>query len=241
MKLLEHVQLTGTIRLKTGLHIGTGQEVEKGEALPVMRSQRTGLPYIPGSSIKGKLRYLLEITYGRKKVERRDKGSPCCCGKCQICILFGSGSTREIFEPTRLIFRDCYLTTEFEEGFEEIGLEEKPGIRVDRETGTVSRGALFSIHRVPEGFEFSLEICARIFEKDEENENWKDNKEAIKNWVTMGLFLIEQDALGGSGTRGSGFVEFDNIKFDGKEFEKDWRDKCKKSKDKLSEVEIKRE
>jgi CRISPR/Cas system CSM-associated protein Csm3 (group 7 of RAMP superfamily) len=51
---------------------------------------------------------------------------------------------------------------------------------------------------------------------------------------------MEQDALGGSGTRGSGYIEFDNIKFDEKEFGKDWRDECKKNKDELLKVQIKK-
>lgn len=55
----------------------------------------------------------------------------------------------------------------------------------------------------------------------------------------MGLFLIEQDALGGSGTRGSGYVEFDNIYFDGKEYAKEWRENCKKDKDDLINLQIK--
>lgn len=229
MKLLDYAKLSGIIRLKTGLHIGTGEEVGKGEPLPVMRSLRTGLPYIPGSSIKGKMRYLLEISY--EKVGK-DNG-PCDCGQCQICILFGSGSTQKIFEPTRLLFRDSYLKENFVKEFEKIGLEEKPGVRVDRKTGTVARGALFSIQRVPEGFEFDLEISARVFAKDD--------KESIKKWLAMGLFLMEQDTLGGSGTRGSGYIEFDNLKFNAVEFEKDWRDKCKKEKEKLLNIKIKKE
>lgn len=230
MKLLRHAILTATIRLKTGLHIGTGEDVAKGEPLPVMRSLRTGLPYIPGSSLKGKTRFMLELTYGRQQTDERDKGSPCTCGGCQICTLFGSGSQKETIQPTRLIFRDAYLTKEFEDRFEEIGLEDKTGIRVDRNTGTVSKGALFNINRVPEGFEFNMEISVRVFEKD--------NIEAIKQWLMMGLYLVEQDTLGGGGTRGSGHIEFTNIKFDGKDFEPNWRETCKEIKDRLLDIKI---
>lgn len=231
MKLNDYANLTATLRLKSGLHIGTGERPERGEPLPVMESPRTKLPYVPGSSLKGKMRCLLELTYGLKETDPRDAGSPCWCGKCQICLLFGSGSSRNTFEPTRLIFRDCYLTKASEEFFEKIDLEEKPGVRIDRATGKAAGGALFPMERIPEGFEFNFEISVRVFEKD--------NKDSLKRWIALGLFLMEQDALGGGGTRGSGHIEFNNILFDGKEFPKDWRENCKKEKESLMNIQIK--
>jgi len=231
MKLKDYASLTATLKLKSGLHIGTGERPERGEPLPVMESPRTKLPYIPGSSLKGKMRCLLELTYGRVETDPRDPGSPCWCGKCQVCLLFGSGSTIKTYEPTRLIFRDSYLTKQSEEVFEKIELEEKPGVRIDRLTGKAATGALFPMERIPEGFEFNFEISARIFENDSE--------EALRRWLAMGLYLMEQDALGGGGTRGSGYVGFDNIYFDGKEFGKEWRENCKKDKDNLINLQIK--
>lgn len=232
MKLKGYAQLTATLRLKSGLHIGTGEKVERGEPLPVIESARTGMPYIPGSSLKGKMRHLLELTYGRRETDPKDNGSPCWCGTCQICLLFGSGSSRNTHEPTRLIFRDCFPTKESELLLEKIDLEEKPGVRIDRTTGKAAAGALFPMKRVPEGSEFNFEISARLFEND--------NLDSLKQWMSMGLFLMEQDALGGSGTRGSGYIEFDNIRFSDKEFGKDWREECKKVADNLSKTDIKK-
>ncbi|MFZ6017247.1 MAG: type III-A CRISPR-associated RAMP protein Csm3 [Nitrospirota bacterium] len=189
MKLKGYAQLAATLRLKSGLHIGTSEKVERGEPLLVMASPRTGLPYIPGSSLKGKMRCLFEITYGRKETDPKDDGSPCWCGKCQICLLFGSGSSKNTFEPSRLIFRDCYLTKSSEELLEKIKLEEKPGVRIDRTTGKAATGALFPMKRVPEGCEFSFEVSTRIFEGD--------NTDSIRQWLAMGLYLMEQDAIGG--------------------------------------------
>ena len=232
MKLQDYAQLLASIRLKSGLHIGTGQSVERGEPLPVTESPRTGLPYIPGSSLKGKMRCLLELAYGRRETDPKDEGSPCWCGSCQICLLFGSGSATKAFEPTRLIFRDCYPTRESAELLEKIELEEKPGVRIDRKSGTAARGALFPMKRVPEGCEFNMEISVRTFDQDD--------KEAIGKWLATGLFLMEQDALGGSGTRGSGNIEFDNIRFDGKSFDDTWREDCRREKDNLANVQVKR-
>jgi CRISPR-associated protein Csm3 len=232
MKLKDYAGLTATLRLKSGLHIGTGERPERGEPLPVMESPRTKLPYIPGSSLKGKMRCLLELAYGRKETDPRDPGSPCWCGKCQICLLFGSGSTLRTYEPTRLIFRDAYLTKQSEEVFDKLEkLEEKPGVRIDRVTGKAATGALFPMERIPEGFEFNFEISARVFEND--------NTEALRRWLSMGLYLMEQDALGGSGTRGSGHIEFNKIMFDGKEFPNNWRESSRKEKDSLMNAPFK--
>lgn len=229
MRLKDYASLTATLRLKSGLHIGTGERPERGEPVPVMQSVRTKLPYIPGSSLKGKMRSLLELSYGRKETDPKDEGSPCWCGKCQICLLFGSGSSVKTYEPTRLIFRDCYLTKASKELFEKIEMEEKPGVRIDRVTGKAATGALFPMERIPEGVEFGFEISARVFEND--------SKEALRRWLAVGLYLMEQDALGGSGSRGSGHIEFSNILFDGKDFPRDWREICKKEN--LASVYIK--
>jgi CRISPR-associated protein Csm3 len=231
MKLKDYASLSATIRLKSGLHIGTGEKPERGEPLPVVESSRTRLPYIPGSSLKGKMRSLLELTHGVKETDPKDPGSPCWCGKCQVCHLFGSGSSRNTYEPTRLIFRDSYLTKQSEDLFDKTKIEEKPGVRIDRLTGKAAGGALFPMERIPEGFEFAFEISVRVFEKD--------SKDSIRRWVALGLFLMEQDALGGSGTRGSGHIEFNHVVFDGSEFPKDWRENCKKEKESLKNLLIK--
>jgi len=232
MRLQNYAKLTAILRLQSGLHIGTGEKPERGEPLPILESLRNAMPYIPGSSLKGKMRYLLELAYERKETDPKDEGSPCWCGKCQICLLFGSGNTATTYEPSRLIFRDCYLTDSSISLLEKIGLEEKPGIRIDRKMGTVAKGALFPMKRVPEGSEFNMEISIRIFSGDD--------KEAIKKWISMGLYLIEHDTIGGSGTRGSGYIKFDNIQFDGKEFDKEWREKIEEEKDVLSGIHIKK-
>lgn len=231
MKLKDYVQVTATLRLKSGLHIGTGEKVDRGDALPVMESPRNGLPYIPGSSLKGKMRHLLELSYGRQETDPRDSGSPCWCGRCQICQLFGSGSSNNTFEPTRLIFRDAFLNEESEKLIEKIELEQKPGVRIDRTTGKAAKGALFPMKRIPDGCEFGFEISARVFEDD--------NIDALRQWLTAGLHLLEQDALGGGGTRGSGHINFLNIKFNGQDFPADWREQYKKTKDTLAGTKIK--
>jgi CRISPR-associated protein Csm3 len=220
MKLNKHVTLKADLVLKSGLHIGTGEKGHYGEPLTVMKSLATQMPFIPGSSIKGKMRFLLEISFCKLP-----DGKPCQCGTCSICLLFGSGSSSTTFEPSRLIFRDSLLNGNSINLLEKIDLEKKAGVRIDRATGKAADKALYALERIPEGMTFNLEMSARVFEGDDED--------ALKNWLAMGLYLLEQDALGGGGTRGSGHIGFENIILNGQMFGKDWRQSVIDSKDSL--------
>ena len=63
--------LRGRIKAVTGLHIGAQREVSEigGIDNPVIKDPATGLPYIPGSSLKGRLRSLLELIINTKLKE----------------------------------------------------------------------------------------------------------------------------------------------------------------------------
>ena len=226
MKLVEHAKLTATMRLKSGEHTGSGEKGHYGEPLSVMKSLRTTLPYLPGSSIKGKMRHLLEITTGQTK-----DGKPCGCGSCPICLLFGSGESNTTKEASRLIFRDCFLTDASASLIEKIDTEKKAGVRIDRKTGKAADKALYSLERIPDGAEFSVEISARVFDQDD--------KVGIKEWLLTGLYLTEEDAVGGGGTRGSGWITFDNVTFDGSPVDTKWRENAKGAKNKLLTIKIK--
>src|SRR5712664_4181757 len=93
--------IDGEIEALTGLHIGgndAGLGIGGGDKI-VVRNPKDNRPYIPGSSIKGKIRSLLERAgeAGRLKIEekRDDEGrpiyvvDPCQCGKCRVCFVFG--------------------------------------------------------------------------------------------------------------------------------------------------------
>ena len=62
MKLTTVTTLTGAIEVLTGLHIGSGDAEMHigGTDNPVIKNPLTDEPYIPGSSIKGRMRSLLE-------------------------------------------------------------------------------------------------------------------------------------------------------------------------------------
>jgi CRISPR-associated protein Csm3 len=215
MKLLDYCVVKGIINCESGLRIGGPKDSLEIGAMdnPIIRHPVTGLPYIPGSSLKGKMRSLLEVKAGTFNF----KGGPCDCGKCDICKLFGCGNPQNATEMTRLIFRDASITTDSEatlrEAQEEKGLyfaEVKNENWIDRKTGKAGKGGLRSQERVPEGTKFQFELSIRVFDID--------NKDHFKMKIQEGLGLMESDYLGSSGSRGYGKIKFFDLTFDGQPF-----------------------
>jgi CRISPR-associated protein Csm3 len=209
-----YADVRGTVHCLTGLHVGGGKDDIQigGMDNPVLRHPLTRLPYVPGSSLKGKLRSLLEYCYGRVP----DNGRPCGCARpdCPVCTLFGPHFRPDHpLGPSRLIFRDAPLTEESQsrlQGLLEVGLdyaEVKTSTMIDRRTQIAARGTLRSEERVPEGTEFVLRISVRLFTDD--------NEQQLLRWLGEALALLQKDALGGSGTRGSGQVEIRDLTLDG--------------------------
>jgi CRISPR-associated protein Csm3 len=158
---------------------------------PIIRNPISNHPYLPGSSIKGKMRSSLELGLANsgiqvngpaslpklepKNVEKdgrtvRVELHPCICGKCVVCKLFGCGAADNARQPTRLLFRDALLTPEWAvtlgEAARERGIffaEVKPGLLIDRKRLAFAEGRFFNYERVPEGTEFSFECVLRLF------------------------------------------------------------------------------
>lgn len=212
--------LTGRIRLHTGLHIGAGKDTVEigGLDQPIVKDPLTGAPYIPGSSIKGKMRSLLEvgIVMGMSEDTRKFvlDGKPCGCGRptCPICRLFGAHNDPSKCDPklgpTRLLVRDAMLCKEDGERFAagDLPMEIKNENTIHRVNGTA--GNPRPLERVPAGVVFDLNIVLKVFEGDDPDD--------LAQWLFKGLRLIEMDALGGGSSRGSGQVVFENIILDGK-------------------------
>ena len=182
------------------MHIGAGNDVIEIGGLdnPVLKDQ-SGLPYVPGSSIKGKLRSIME--WSNKDGYVSDK--PCACGKCQVCRIFGPHDSKKAEEmrmgPPRIIVRDAHLN---EASKKEVSLTEaKYENTIGRMTGTA--GNPRQLERVHAGIKFDFEIIYRNF--TQEDVAVREDLEALKR----GLALLEYDYLGGSGSRGSGKVKFE--------------------------------
>lgn len=207
MKLKEYKKVTGKIRVITGLHIGAGAERMEigGNDNPVIKNPVTEKPYIPGSSLKGKIRALLELKYN--KVEPNGDPHKWCQDKdCPICRLFGtsSGDSAQL-GPSRIIFRDAFVTKEWEEkGI--VLTEDKIENSLNRIT---ARPNPRPVERVIPEVQFDFELVYRVFE-NEDGMNQSD--EELFDYVLEGMKLLEQDALGGGGSRGNGKIEFIDLK-----------------------------
>lgn len=222
MKLEQIVTLEGELEVVTGLHIGAGSAGMKigGIDSPVVKHPITELPYIPGSSIKGKLRSLLEWQAGAVVASRggpvsweqaREAEDPTMARR--VVKLFGtSGDAKLDMEealalgPTRLAFWDCQLSQAW---LEEINwaeqrqslTEEKSENSIDRIKG-VALNPRF-IERVPAGARFDFRLTLKQLSGDED---------ALLALVLRGFQLLELDGLGGSGSRGYGKVRFTRLK-----------------------------
>jgi len=220
MKLQEIKEIKGKIKVLTGLHIGVGNDEIKigGIDNPVVKNPITNEPYIPGSSLKGKIRTLLEWWFGtiddknpttvNETYENSDKWKENVTENHKIIAkIFGNGSTiknEEIAKeigPTRVSFRDCFLTKENAEKLRELNAltEAKTEVVIDRSNGTAKTGGLRQMERVPAGAEFEFKLSYMIFD-DEDKKNF--------NYLALGLKLIELVGIGGSTSRGYGKIEF---------------------------------
>ncbi len=201
MKLLYKIKITGTITLQTGMHIG-GAEVDLdigGIDNAVAKDKQTGRAYIPGSSLKGKLRDLIARHKGYKKHEH---------DKDETLTLFGRGADRKnngrFFG--NLIVRDSFMVDD-ENVDEDKMFEDKAENTIDRPTGAAKPR---HIERVVKDNVFELDMILDIYDKDI-NDTYKSDKEKTEmllNTLRLGFRLLEHDYLGGSGTRGYGKVKF---------------------------------
>lgn len=226
MKLLNIKEITGKITLKSGLHIGAGDMEMKigGTDNPVIKHPHTLEPFIPGSSLKGKVRSLLEMRSGLMKKSNGKPLSSSDLEKCddeekkeeeegkKILRLFGtSGADDKYLEelgPTRVSFADAFLNEDWKKKATENQwslIEVKSENTIDRIKGTAEHPRF--IERVPSGVEFDFCVTLKIMETDK----------GLEDFLIDGLRLLQRDALGGSGSRGYGKIEFE---FDDNEIQK---------------------
>lgn len=197
IRLIKKIIYTGTLTLKSGLHIG-GTNAALNIGGPdkfVVRNPINNIPYIPGSSLKGKMRSLIEITEGcisDKGLASEDPDS--ISGK-----LFGTATGKDNNRPSRLIVRDAELDVSNPQLFENTDLpytESKTEVAIDRITAAAKPR---TFERVPAGASFKLNMVLNIFE----GENEKELKDTLKKAIS----LLEDDYLGGHGSRGYGHIK----------------------------------
>ncbi|UOO81241.1 type III-A CRISPR-associated RAMP protein Csm3 [Uruburuella testudinis] len=220
--------LEAKLVLQTGLHIGAGDsEIHIGGIdNSVIKHPVSGEPYIPGSSLKGKIRSLLEWKSGAvqeaplgKKEYDSAKDEEQTAIK-QILQLFGiSGDTQsEDFQKeighTRVSFWDCALNKDYAERLRSDNLpftEAKSENRINRIAGTAEHPR--QTERVPAGAEFDFKLTIKQFDNDGED---------LLKTLLKGLKLLELDSLGGSGSRGYGKVAFEALTLNGEDISADF-------------------
>ena len=211
MKQISTKKITGKIVVKTGLHIGAGNDKVEigGMDNPIIRNPLTREPYIPGSSIKGKMRSLMEWKLDKLKTTG---GKVCSCGSsdCEICRVFGSANTKSEGAkdrgPTRLIVRDATLSEDCKKKFQDgKAIEEKAENSLNRITAEANPRP---IERVVPGVEFDFEIAYRVIDT---GDNGATDEKYFKEVVLEGLKLLQNDYLGGGGSRGNGQIEFKDL------------------------------
>ena len=199
-KLVKKIKLTTTLSLLTGLHIGGGSDsVEIGGIdNPVIKiATKQNQPYIPGSSLKGKMRCLLEQIEGSTKVG----------GSHKVNNLFGFSQSNQ---PSKLIVRDALLTKESLKMLDACEYLDMPYTEnkwenvIDRVKGTAEHPR--QTERIPAGVSFGVEFVINVWDDD--------NEDALLGLLRDGMNALENDYLGGSGSRGYGQIKFGELKFE---------------------------
>jgi len=219
--------LEGEILCETGLHIGAGKgSLEIGGADNPVVKDAFGVPYVPGSTLRGRLRSLLEQSSGAAvpselvylskrrgqevRIHQSDRPDD------EICLLFGrnpgrvervSGESGEAgnVTPARLTIYDAPLvvesiTPQMRENLDDELTEVKSENAVDRITSQANPRTL---ERVPAGARFKVRVVLDVL--------CEEDKPLAARFVE-GLRLLEDDTLGGGGARGSGRVRFQALK-----------------------------
>jgi CRISPR-associated protein Csm3 len=213
-KISSKIFIKGTIKALTGMHIGgnsIGMAIGGADKV-VVRNPLTNEPYIPGSSLRGKMRSLLERARGDEKYNP-EGGFSLKEGKLESAAgtrsdsllgqLFGVSASESNKQPTRLMVRDAHLTRDSKSELENAPntdmpmTEVKTEVNIDRITSAANPR---QFERVPAGAVFNFELVLTLMEGDDE--------EKFLNLIREGLELVQHDSLGGHGSRGYGSVEF---------------------------------
>jgi CRISPR-associated protein Csm3 len=213
-------KISGTLEVKTGLRVGAGKDTIEigGIDNPIVKHPHSQDPYIPGSSLKGKVRSLLEWAlnkiepdgkvWGSKKNGNYPEGD-------EVLRIFGCTLDSWQEGPTRLIVRDAQLDEAWRRDKITRGFpltEEKSEVSIDRIKGKAAQMGPRIMERIPAGALFQFEMLFKEYAVD--GDEGRRDRECL-NRLMEGLKLLEQDALGGSGSRGYGRVVFDHLQVDG--------------------------
>jgi len=217
IQLYGRVFIETNIKALTGIHIGgSNTDLEIGGLdKAVIRNPLTKRPYIPGSSLRGKMRSQMEKLLGLPQNRPIGQVTIHTCktktefdknGGCPVCTVFGVPAEMDYNNHTRLVVRDAELTNDSAQALTDARTdllygELKTEVAIDRVTSAATPRTL---ERVPAGAVFGpAELVFGVYEAAD--------FERLKV-VTDALQLVEDDYIGGAGSRGSGKVKFEGIR-----------------------------
>lgn len=192
------IEISGTIEIVTGLHIGGSSAFSAIGAVdsPVVMDTRTNQPMIPGSSLKGKMRALLAKQYNAdiaKLANTADDDAEC------LTDLFGSAKAKK---ESRILFTDMFLSNLDE--LKRAGLTGATEVKFEN---SISRMTAIAnprqIERVVRGAKFPMQLIYEYSDKIDVETLLQDFR-----ILKEGFMLLEYDYLGGSGSRGYGRIKF---------------------------------
>jgi len=211
MKLKQIKRITGQIEVVTGLHIGGSSDTMEisGNDNPIIRNPANSMPYIPGSSLRGKMRSLAEWHFGEVP---RDGNVLNADRESMTAKVFGiSADKKRGRGPTRLIVRDAPLSEGWLQKFKSGTpiTEMKSENSINRITAMANPRPM---ERVVPGVTFECELICRIFDMDDDG---LEDESLFDEIVLTALALLEADAIGGGASRGNGKISL-HLKLDGK-------------------------
>ncbi len=191
------IQITGTIEVLTGMHIGGSSAFAAIGAVdsPVIKDVITGYPMIPGSSLKGKMRTLLAKAYNVSVTNKPDQDCE------RIKRVFGSAEKDNV-KKSRIQISDMILSND--KDLRKKGLNSLTEVKFEN---TINRATAVAnprqIERVVRGSEFDLDILYEVDNMDDLYEDIELIADAFK--------MLQFDYLGGSGSRGYGRVDITDL------------------------------
>ena len=189
------IEISGTIEIVTGLHIGGSSAFSAIGAVdsPVIMDTRTNQPMIPGSSLKGKMRALLAKQYNTAIAKTADDDAE------SLTNLFGSAKSKK---ESRVLFTDMFL-----DNLDELKRAGLTGATEVKFENSISRMTAVAnprqIERVVRGAQFPMQLIYEYTDKTDEETLLQDFR-----ILKEGFKLLEYDYLGGSGSRGYGRIKF---------------------------------
>jgi CRISPR-associated protein Csm3 len=202
-----NIVLKGKMECLTGLHIGGSKEKLEigGVDSPVLRDPNTRYPYVPGSSLKGKMRALLSFARGKAHEDPNPKTFD---PNCPLQRVFGTSADTRDIGPSRLIVRDAQPDAETVKMWKNMDselmyTEFKPENGIDRLTSEANPRFL---ERVVKGSVFDVEFIFGVYEIPSKQDLKPDTDYFVE--VVEALKLLEHSTLGKNGSRGYGQVAF---------------------------------